>query len=75
MIAWRVALMKIHSKSYRKKEMKIDAIEMTSERLTGRAGLSLFVAYLHQIQIFSLIDRFFDSIVFVVKIQNRLIGI
>ena len=67
--------MKIHSKSYRKKEMKIDAIEMTSERLTGRAGLSLFVAYLHQIQIFSLIDRFFDSIVFVVKIQNRLIGI
>ena len=35
---------------------------MTGERLTGRAGLTLFVAYLHQIQIFSLIDKFFGSI-------------
>jgi hypothetical protein len=55
-------LMKKHSKLYRKKELKISKIEMTSERLTGRAGLTLFVAYLHQIQIFSLIDRFFGSI-------------
>ena len=55
-------LMKRHSKVYRKKELKISKIEMTSERLTGRAGLTLFVAYLHQIQIFSLIDRFFGSI-------------
>jgi hypothetical protein len=55
-------LMKKHSKVYRKKELKISKIEMTSERLTGRAGLTLFVAYLHQIQIFSLIDRFFGSI-------------
>ena len=54
--------MKKHSKLYRKKELKISKIEMTSERLTGRAGLTLFVAYLHQIQIFSLIDRFFGSI-------------
>jgi hypothetical protein len=55
-------LMKKHSRVYRKKELKISKIEMTSERLTGRAGLTLFVAYLHQIQIFSLIDRFFGSI-------------
>ncbi len=55
-------LMKKHSKSYRKKELKISKIEMTGERLTGRAGLTLFIAYLHQIQIFSLIDRFFGSI-------------
>ena len=54
--------MKKHSRVYRKKELKISKIEMTSERLTGRAGLTLFVAYLHQIQIFSLIDRFFGSI-------------
>jgi hypothetical protein len=55
-------LMKKHSKSYRKKELEISAIETTSERLTGRGGLTLFVAYLHQIQIFSLIDGFFGSI-------------
>ena len=44
--------MKEHSKSYRKKELKISKIEMTGERLTGRAGLTLFVAYLHQIRYF-----------------------
>ena len=54
--------MKRYSKKYRKKELKINAIETTSERLTGRAGLTLFVAYLHQIQVFLLIDRFFGSI-------------
>lgn len=51
-----------NSRNYRKKELEIDAIEMTSDRLTGRAGLALFVAYLHQIRIFPLIDRFFGSI-------------
>jgi hypothetical protein len=51
-----------NSKNYRKKELEISAIEMTSDRLTGRAGLALFVAYLHQIRIFPLIDRFFGSI-------------
>jgi hypothetical protein len=55
-------LMKEYSKNYRKKELKISAIETTSERLTGRAGLTLFVAYLHRINIFPLIDRFFGSI-------------
>jgi hypothetical protein len=55
-------LMKKHSKSYRKKKLKISEIQKTSERLTGRAGLTLFVTYLHQIQIFSFLDRFFGSI-------------
>ncbi|MCP4370794.1 MAG: hypothetical protein GY797_22175 [Deltaproteobacteria bacterium] len=44
--------MKKHSKIYRKKELKISAVEMTSERLIGRAGLTMFFAYLHQILIF-----------------------
>ena len=51
-----------NSKNYRKKELKISAIEMTSDRLTGRAGLTLFVAYLHRIDIFPIFDRFFGSI-------------
>jgi len=55
-------LMKENSRNYRKKELKISTIETTDERLTGRAGLALFVAYLHQIQIFPLIDSFFGSI-------------
>jgi hypothetical protein len=54
--------MKEISRNYRKKELKIHAIETTSERLTGRAGLALFVAYLHQIGIFTLLDRFFGTI-------------
>ena len=54
--------MKNYSKVYRKKELEISKIEMTSDRLTGRGGLTLFVAYLHQVRIFSLIDRFFGSI-------------
>lgn len=53
--------MSIDSKNYRKNEVKIDAVEMTAERLTGRAGLSLFVAYLHSIGIFPLLDRLFGS--------------
>jgi hypothetical protein len=51
-----------NSKKYRKKELQIYAIEKTSERLTGRAGLALFVSYLHSINIFPLIDRFFSTI-------------
>lgn len=43
-------------------ELKISAIEITNDRLTGRAGLALFVTYLHQVSIFPLIDRFFGSI-------------
>jgi len=51
-----------NSKNYRKKKLKISAIEKTSERLTGRAGVALIVAYLHHIEIFPRIDRFFGSI-------------
>jgi hypothetical protein len=47
-----------NSKNYRKKELKISGIEMTSDRLTGRAGLAFFVAYLHRINIFPIFDRF-----------------
>jgi hypothetical protein len=51
-----------HSKNYRQKELKIRRIEATSDRLTGRAGLALFVTYLHGIQIFGWFDRWFGSI-------------
>ena len=51
-----------NSRCYRKKELQINAIETTDDRLTGRAGLALFVAYLHGIKLFPLIDRFFGSI-------------
>ena len=51
-----------NNRKYRKKELEISEIETTNDRLTGRAGLTLFVAYLHQVQIFPLIDRFFGSI-------------
>ena len=50
------------NRNYRKRELKISSIETTNDRLTGRAGLALFVAYLHQIQIFPILDRFFGSI-------------
>jgi hypothetical protein len=51
-----------HSKNYRQNELKIRRIEATSDRLTGRAGLALFVAYLHGIEIFDWFDRWFGSI-------------
>jgi hypothetical protein len=51
-----------HSKNYRQNELKIRRIEATSDRLTGRAGLALFVAYLHGIEIFGWLDRWFGSI-------------
>ncbi len=38
-----------NNKKYRKKELEISEIQITNERLTGRAWLALFVAYLHQI--------------------------
>jgi hypothetical protein len=50
------------SKKYRKSELKISEIGMTDEKLSGRAGLALFVAYLHKIEIFALIDRYFGTI-------------
>jgi hypothetical protein len=51
-----------HSKNYRQNELKIRRIEATSDRLTSRAGLALFVAYLHGIEIFNWFDRWFGSI-------------
>jgi len=51
-----------HSKNYRQNELKIRRIETTSDRLTGRAGLALFTAYLHGIEIFDWFDRWFGSI-------------
>jgi hypothetical protein len=51
-----------HSKNFRQNELKIRRIEATSDRLTGRAGLALFVAYLHNIEIFKWFDRWFGSI-------------
>ena len=44
-----------------KKEQKISAIQPTDERMTGRAGLALFEAYVRNIQILPLIDRWFGS--------------
>jgi hypothetical protein len=51
-----------HSKKHRKAKLKIHRIEVTDDRLTGRAGLALFVSYLHGIQIFGWFDRWFGSI-------------
>jgi hypothetical protein len=51
-----------NSKKYRKSELQIREISTTSEKLSGRAGMALFVAYLHNIEIFPLIDRFFGTI-------------
>ena len=51
-----------HSKNYRQNEHKIRRIETTSDRLTGRAGLALFVAYLHSIEVFEWFERWFGSI-------------
>ena len=50
------------SKKYRKSELQISEISTTREKLSGRAGLALFVAYMHSIEIFALIDRFFGTI-------------
>jgi hypothetical protein len=51
-----------YSKNYRQDELKIRRIEATSDRLSGRAGLVLFVAYLHRVEIFGWFDRWFGTI-------------
>ena len=51
-----------HTKTNRENKLKIRRVETTSDRLTGRAGLALFVAYLHETGIFPWIDRWFGSI-------------
>jgi hypothetical protein len=51
-----------HSKKDRRTELKIRRIEASPDRLTGRAGLALFVAYLHGIQVFDWVERWFGTI-------------
>lgn len=50
------------NKSYRKSELKINNVEITDDCLTGRSGLSFFVAYLHGISAFPLIDKLFGDL-------------
>ena len=50
------------TKTDRQNKLKIRRIETTSDRLTGRAGLALFIAYLHETSIFPWIDRWFGTI-------------
>jgi len=49
-------------KYYQKREQETSGIEKASDHLTGRAGLALLVSYLHSIDIFPLVNRFFGSI-------------
>lgn len=51
--------MKRNKTNYRNKQHQISNVEKTDERLTGRAGLVLFVSYLHSTNIFSFIDKLF----------------
>ena len=46
------------SKKYRNSELQIDEVSTTSEKLSGRAGLALFVAYLHSIEILQKLTGF-----------------
>jgi hypothetical protein len=54
--------MKKDSRNFRNNKLKIDHIDQTSERLTGRAGLAFFVDYIHRIGLFNIINRYFGSI-------------
>lgn len=49
-------------KSKTKIGTKINRVEPTSEVLTSRAGLPFFVRYLEKINIYSPLERYFDSI-------------
>jgi hypothetical protein len=42
--------------------MEISNIETIKDNITGRAGLSLFVTYLHRINVFPHLDESFGSI-------------
>jgi hypothetical protein len=39
----------------------IDAVDVTTDTLTGRGGLNLFVRYLRNIEIFPQLETFFGS--------------
>ena len=48
-------------RGFRPSEDRIDAIGITSDRLTGRGGLALFSRYLSSIEVMSHLDRLFGS--------------
>lgn len=50
------------SRKYRQKKLQICRTEKARERLTGRTGLSLFIPYMHGINIFPILDSYFGSI-------------
>jgi hypothetical protein len=50
------------SKASKQCQARINNVEPTEERITGRGGLSLFVEYLEQIGIFPLLESFFGGI-------------
>ena len=49
------------SRSQSKSPRRIDAVEVTSDCLTGRAGLHLFARYLRGIELYPHLDRLFGS--------------
>ena len=53
--------MRIDEHKFTTTDDKIDAIAITSDRLTGRGGLVLFSRYLSSIKINSHLDRLFGS--------------
>ncbi len=50
-----------NNKVYRKCTLKINDVQPTSEKLTGRARLAFFVAYLHSIQIIVQMAKLLNS--------------
>jgi hypothetical protein len=53
--------MKTHTANNQKKKHQIEAVEVTSDCLTSRAGLVPCVAYMNQIGIFTKIERTFTD--------------
>lgn len=49
------------SRSKFKSSRRIDAVEVTSDCLTGRAGLHLFARYLRGVELYPHLDRLFGS--------------
>jgi hypothetical protein len=52
----------LNNNNYRNGNLKINGVEVTTDCLTGRAGLSFFVTYLHGISVFPLIDKLFGGL-------------
>jgi hypothetical protein len=53
--------MKKHTDNNQKKKHQIDAIEVSTDCLTSRAGLALCVAYMNQIGIFTRLECYFGA--------------